>query len=269
MNETHSNDHPQATACDQLSDLLPAYQLGLTDADESALVERLLAECPDQRPESDAYAALGAAMLTAAPQMTPPPDLGARIIAATRPAPDAAPVVATLPRPVHRPRAILAAAAALVAVLLAALLPALTEVARLRDDRADLLAELAQRDALLALAAGQDLLRFDLSPVTDDPDSAALATLICDPQATVALLRVAGFPPNAPDRSYQAWLNRDGERISAGVFEVDAEGVGTLVFEAPLPLGAYQWMGITEEPAGGSPGPTTAPLVRGSLYAPA
>jgi anti-sigma-K factor RskA len=74
------------------------------------------------------------------------------------------------------------------------------------------------------------------------------------------------LPPLAPDRAYQLWLvNKDGQRVSGGVFSVDAEGYGWLKVWTPQPLGVYQRAGITVEPLDGSPGPTGARVLGGDL----
>jgi len=59
------------------------------------------------------------------------------------------------------------------------------------------------------------------------------------------------------------WLTRAGEAPrSAGLFTVDEAGSGALVFEIAEPIESFNRVGVTAEPAGGSPGPTSAPVVR-------
>lgn len=67
------------------------------------------------------------------------------------------------------------------------------------------------------------------------------------------------------DKVYQLWLIRDGQRTSGGTFTVDANGRGQVPIHPPLPIREYQSMGVTVEPTGGSPGPTGARVLRGSL----
>jgi anti-sigma-K factor RskA len=80
-----------------------------------------------------------------------------------------------------------------------------------------------------------------------------------------ATLVVEDLPILASDRQYQLWLIRDGQRTSGGVFSVSRRGYGCLLILAPLPLDSYQALGITVEPAGGSPGPTGQRVLAGSL----
>jgi anti-sigma-K factor RskA len=86
-----------------------------------------------------------------------------------------------------------------------------------------------------------------------------------DPAADSALLVASRLPPLPPDRAYQLWLVRDGQRVSGGVFRVDPEGYGWLKVRAPQALASYTRVGITVEPLGGSPGPTGARVLGGDL----
>jgi hypothetical protein len=64
-------------------------------------------------------------------------------------------------------------------------------------------------------------------------------------------------PPLAQDRAYQLWLGwGDRQRENGRVFRVDEQGFEMISVTAQRPFTAYQRVGITEEPAGGSPGPT-------------
>jgi anti-sigma-K factor RskA len=80
-----------------------------------------------------------------------------------------------------------------------------------------------------------------------------------------ATLVVEDLPPLANDRQYQLWLILDGKRTSGGVFSVTPQGYGCMLILSALPLNSYQALGITVEPAGGSPGPTGQRVMGGSL----
>jgi len=67
------------------------------------------------------------------------------------------------------------------------------------------------------------------------------------------------------DHQYQLWLIDDGQRSSGGVFSVNSEGYASLPILGALPLSQYQAVGITIEPAGGSPLPTGAKVLGGDL----
>jgi hypothetical protein len=76
------------------------------------------------------------------------------------------------------------------------------------------------------------------------------------------MLYAKEFPQLQPDQVYQLWLTDNGERESGGLFTVDQNGTGVLVFPVTRPMDSLDSMGITPEPAGGSPGPTSRPVVR-------
>jgi anti-sigma-K factor RskA len=73
-----------------------------------------------------------------------------------------------------------------------------------------------------------------------------------------AVLLVSGLPTPPAGRTYQAWLLRNGRPRSVGLV---GPGVST---RAPLELGGLGGaakLGLTIEPPGGSPQPTTTPIV--------
>ena len=83
--------------------------------------------------------------------------------------------------------------------------------------------------------------------------------------ADKGLLCVYDLPALPDDRTYQAWLVRDGQRTNAGTFRVSGDGYGVLLVRAGQPLESFDSLGITEEPAGGSAAPTGPRLMGGKL----
>ena len=73
------------------------------------------------------------------------------------------------------------------------------------------------------------------------------------------------MPELEPGKTYQAWLVQDGQRVSAGTFGVNRDGYGVLIINSGKPVTEYQQLGITVEPAGGSPAPTTPRVMGGEL----
>ena len=101
---------------------------------------------------------------------------------------------------------------------------------------------------------------------SDKAESHARGTLLLKPEEPNAVLIVQDLPPLQRDRAYQLWLVwGDRQRDSGGVFRVDAQGFGLLHITAPRPLTTYRAVGITEEPVGGSPGPTSPRVIGGAL----
>jgi hypothetical protein len=93
----------------------------------------------------------------------------------------------------------------------------------------------------------------------------ARGTLVLEAAATEAVLIVQQLPRLQADRVYQLWLVRENIRDNGGIFQVDEHGFGMLLIHAPHPLAAYRAAGITEEPSGGSPGPTSPRVIGGPL----
>jgi anti-sigma-K factor RskA len=77
-----------------------------------------------------------------------------------------------------------------------------------------------------------------------------------------------GLPPAAPGRIYQLWaIPAAGAPVSMGTFDTSADGSATLVLPvtaAVASLGVVQATALTEEPAGGSAGPTETPRLVGA-----
>ncbi|MCW5843718.1 MAG: anti-sigma factor [Caldilinea sp.] len=128
----------------------------------------------------------------------------------------------------------------------------------------DLGALLAERTQVLAATIARAGETYDMTPA--QPESAAFATVGWFDAGGVGILQASDFPPLAPDMTYQLWLIKDGQRTSGGLFTVSDTGNGTLIFSPPDTLDAFDGMGITPEPAGGSSGPTAPPVVTGSLH---
>ena len=100
---------------------------------------------------------------------------------------------------------------------------------------------------------------------SDKADSRARGLLLLKPDDPHAVLIVQDLPPLPRDRAYQLWLGwGDRQRDNGGVFRVDAQGFGLVHITAPQPFATYQRVGITEEPAGGSPGPTSPRVIGGT-----
>jgi anti-sigma-K factor RskA len=81
----------------------------------------------------------------------------------------------------------------------------------------------------------------------------------------IGLLCVYDMPALPEDQTYQVWLIKDGQRESGGLFRVSQDGFGVLMLRPTRPLREYSAVGITVEPAGGSPGPTSPRVLGGSL----
>lgn len=231
--------------------LIPAYALGATELDETALVEAHLQQCARCRARLADYRLLSDDLLYAIPLAAAPPhltdDLRRRVT----------------PPPVHRrPRGrfalprlpAFAAVAATVTLLLLSNLYWMTRTDRLERRFS------VQSTAIAILAEAPTLTLHGDAPAPD-----AHGVLYFRPGSTVAILHVYGLPSLPQDKTYQVWLIRDSQRESAGFLQVNEEGEAVLLMTAPRPMEEYDGLGVTVEPAGGSPGPTSPRVIGGTF----
>lgn len=85
-----------------------------------------------------------------------------------------------------------------------------------------------------------------------------------DPATGQVVLVAYGLPPAPAGHVYQGWMHRGPDRITIGVFapqSADAPVVITLAGQPASLLGQVDGFGVTLEPMGGSPRPTTLPVM--------
>lgn len=273
------------TDCTEIHELIPAYCLGATDPDETVLVAAHLAGCPDAAAEAADYLALSEALLYSVPAVAPPASLADKLLAATAATtepvrPVAAAAVKTQPNDAgpslwERLRTALAgsglrplpvlAAIALVA-LLAVNVYLANQLGLLRSSVDDLEGRLGKQTAVLTQVGEGTNVRIGLPPGPAGVATASYGALVCNPEEPVGFLLAENMPPLTPGEAYQVWLGQGDTLVSAGLFEADATGYGRIVFSAPLPMGQYDSLRVTAEPASGSAQPTSLPTIGGSLY---
>ena len=75
---------------------------------------------------------------------------------------------------------------------------------------------------------------------------------------------VVRLPQLQPGRTYQLWHIQTGSKpASAGLFTLDQQGYGAFMVGQQLQSG--ETVAVTDEPAGGSPQPTTPVLIAGQV----
>jgi anti-sigma-K factor RskA len=215
-----------------------AYAVDALDDLERAAFERHLAECAECRAEVAGLREVAAALAetTAA---APPAALRDRVLAT---AATVRPLPPEKPATPHRPRRrtyLLAAAAAVVVLGVGA-----TVVAQPWDD--------APPSATQAVLAAPDA----SSSSVDLPGDAS-ATVTHSDSLGEAVLVTHDMPPPPEGEVYQLWLDQPGKgMVSAGLMPVQADQTVLLDGDASTATAA----GITVEPAGGSPEPTSDPI---------
>lgn len=240
---------------EQYHDLIPAYAIGALDDHEQSLVEAWLLTDPEAQALLADYEAAADHLVALAPMRAAPPhlrdDLRQRL-AAARPAgaaPDPAPVVVPRAAPRRLNARIawgLLAAATFAVVILAVLL--------LRDhatDEPDATPDAAALYAQLMQQSGASMYTVVVGEVVDTVSG----DLVVSPDGAQAVLRLASLPPITPEETFQMWLiDQDGVRTSGGLFQAEA-AERMLYVRVPLqrPINAYRGVGVSLEPAGGSP----------------
>jgi len=242
---------------EEMRSLLALYALGALPLDELQMVSTHLLHCEECRGETKELSELTASLALVVDPVPLPAGFADRVVSAARGEEavvgtrrslslvdaDTAPVSEPRDELAERrsrrrwnPAAVLAAAAMLliVSVLSMTLLDARRELGRTET-------------AVAALASNKGMAL---------EGSGAQGRIV--PGGDGSLMVIAGLDAAPSERDYQLWLMRDGEPVSAGVFDV-SEGVVTLSTE--LELDGYDGAAITVEPQGGSDQPTTEPIV--------
>lgn len=253
--------------CAEIRELLAAYSLDALDDWERVEVAGHLERCPPCGFDLPDYERVATALGLAVEQHDPPSDLGGRILAAaTRQEARAWPRwVGTRLRLPHVQPAALLAGLALVVGLTATLWAAglQMEMSEQRTAIATLRERASRYDRVVAVLQAADLQVRSLQGTDAAPS--AMGRVYVDPQAGTGMLMVRALPPLPPGRSYQLWWVRpDGKRESGGLLTwTDQGGNGYGFVQCPVPCAGFNAIGVTEEPSGGSLGPTGQRLLAG------
>lgn len=247
---------------DRLADLAPAYALGALSPEEAGAFERALAGSPALQRELAEYREV-CALLATAQSSAPPAALKERLLERVRSAKPAE----LRPPPSGRSRGWWILTAALAAALLLAVTlwrqtERLRETVRERDSAlAEQSARLATREAELDAILKPGVQLVTLTTAGEAPP---VVQIFWDRQNSTALLHSFRLKPAAAGRAYQLWLlPRQGNPIASSVFNTEPDGHG-LVAGIPVPAGQdLAGFALTEEPASGSPQPTSTPFLVG------
>lgn len=255
------------------SGLLEAYVIGQTDAQDTALVERMRASDAAVREELERIEA-GLELFAKKSAVAPPPAARAKVMERIgAPRAEHAPIVRELPAA----RAASGswrwlAAASVVALLLSAtgnfmLLRELrhtrTELARLETEHEVLAQDLQVQRA--SYQHSQDQLAVVMDPRTDlvalsgtANATGAKARVYWDHNANRVFMDVLNLPEPPQGKQYQLWALVDGNPVDAGVFDMSADAHG---LQRMKDISRAQAFAVTLEKAGGSPTPDLQALV--------
>ncbi|MFE6382439.1 anti-sigma factor [Streptomyces roseolus] len=239
--------------------LVAAYALGALDDAERKDFDAHLQTCETCRREAAEFQAT-TARLAAAVAQPPPPAAKAQVMAAidgVRQLPPRVPAASAVPAlgGILRRRAVPLALAAGVAAA------ALGGVAVWQTQNGNDLEQQARQTQQQLDAVSAVLAAPDARTVHGRSANGALTTVVTSEQQNKAVFTAAHLPAPGTGRTYQLWLDHDGTMRPAGLIEHD----GTVILTGdPADAGA---VGLTLEPDGGSPQPTTDPLLLMTLPA--
>jgi anti-sigma-K factor RskA len=269
------------------TDFAASYALDALDERERAAFEAHLAQCSQCREDVDSYRMVAGLLAFTAEPRSPSPELKQRILRSAR---QVRPITSAAERrtqtsaetrepQVSRPRATWPVAAAACLLLALATLFLYTRergfseqlrdrIAALQDSAAakqDSIAALgsavSRRDSLLSAILSADVRTVTLAARGQPPS----ARFYWNRARGVVVIAAFDLPPARPGRTYQAWgIAAGGAPVSLGTFNTAADGRGTITLNIDSTLD-MQIAAVTEEPAGGSPQPTSQPFLVGSF----
>lgn len=231
-----------------------AYALDAVDDLERAAFDRHLAECETCTVEVAEFRAVAARLADGA-WSVPAPQLREQVLARAAATPQLPPAGhrRSAPSPVARWRR-LAAAAAVVGVLgvgAAASTYAVQEQ-RLGDQRVAVAAAQQRADRIQAVLAAPDAALF-----ADDLTGGGRVTVVVSDSVDAGVVVLADAPEPGPDRAYQLWVVDGVTPVSVGLL-APGQARSTELIEGVRGRDAFA---VSLEPAGGSPAPSTTPLV--------
>jgi anti-sigma-K factor RskA len=231
--------------CEQFEELAGAYALGALTPEETREAERHLAGC-ERHAEARELVAVAAGLAAAAPEMEPPPALKARLMND---------IHGGLPPERSRDTASGRGIVDMIRALLAG--PRLGY---------------ALSGALAIVVAG--LLAWNISLQSDgdgggagqlvvDLSGAASGEMIYLEEQDIAFFDLEGLDPAPQGQTYQMWAISDGAPVSIGLLGVDETGRARAT--TSFDLEGVDTIAVTLEPEGGSPLPTSDPIITGDV----
>ncbi len=256
--------------CEQLAPLYEEYALGVLEGDERAELEAHLARACPKCTAGVALARANVAQLAhAAPDAQPPAVLRDKILNAVKSSGAAvrsvAPIEMLQAKPPMFPAWAWAAAAAL-ALLTGYSIRQMelqtTQLAELRremkiatDQSKALQNQLDQGRMVASVMMSPDSMPLKLMPIDK---KMPMVHAYLHPRMGVAIT-ADDMPSMPPAKTLQLWfVPKQGKPMSVATFNPDSHGEIALVAPVNMPMNEIAELAITEEPAGGSPQPTSA-----------
>lgn len=231
-----------------------AYSVNALPDDERRHFEAHLVECAACRQEVEEMRRT-AARLGAAAHETPPPSLRANVLAQIDVTRQEAPsnVTELRRRRATRTTRLVAAAAAIFAITAASL----GGVTARQSSRIDMLETAMVRSTDVLAAA-------DARTITLDAPEGVTARVVYSATRGEGVFLAHGLAALPADQVYELWLIGESGATPAGLFLPTEDG-RVLPHVMTGDLRATTAFGVTIEPAGGSPEPTSTPIILGSV----
>jgi anti-sigma-K factor RskA len=233
--------------------LTGAYVANALSDDERRFFERHLDACPTCAAEVTSLLTV-ATRLAASSEVEPPPGMKSAVMAQIDQTPQE-----RGNRPSGRPRRTHARS---MGVVQRTLLPVAAVFALIALVSAVMAANLSTRVDELEIAAQrmtETMNAEDAQFIQMDGPGGSRVRIVMSPQLGTAVFMVAGMEPAPHEHTYELWLHGDGQPLPAGVFDVDADGSATHLVAADM--SSVQAIGVTVEPLGGSPVPSSDPIM--------
>ena len=246
------------TGHEQAQELLAPYALGAVSAAEAYEVRVHLPECPICREDLARLSEVVSALPLAVDEVQPPARLKQQILGSALAGTAAGSRFAGLPTnggsgdeaglraPRQRPRPRMLWATAAVAATILAILVGWNVQLQLQVNHARDLATNGVATAPLRTRTG-----------------AGAGEITYLAQQHLGFVSLHGLATPATGRTYELWVvSADGKATAAGVFLPDGDGSKVIVVAQDI---AHHSIAVTDEPGGGSPQPTSAPLITGRV----
>jgi anti-sigma-K factor RskA len=237
--------------CEEVREAAGAFALRALPPEEMREVEAHLAEC-DLHEEMASLRATASLLAFAAEEREPPAALQSRIMGAISGADGAQPATPLPFSAVRRrePRRIRPSYAVAAAFALLALGLLAWNVMLLQTD------EEPQQVVVPAPTVTGGATSVLVRHVTTGPGAGTVLRYI--QQEQVSILQITGLPPLEEGRTFQLWTLQGKDVTSVGLFTTGTDGTARVAFSRELHEG--DTVAVTEEPAGGSPQPTSEPI---------
>ncbi len=235
--------------CKEIQPLLASFALEAVNSEEKELLEAHVADCDDCQQELVDYIRIKEGLLYTPQPSKPSPAIRKRLVARTSKQNDESALGGWL-NELSLFRTALALGMLLLVIINAGLL---VRVRQLGQRQAQYEQQARAYQTSLALMTYYDTRVVELS------NDQAYGTLIFEPDRKVGVLNVRGLEVIPGDKVYQIWLiDPQQNRVSGGLFTVEDNEAAyvSIVIKLEEAFQSYEAVGITIEPAGGSPGPT-------------